>query len=413
MVLVGLVISLPAFLLSNFDKLVEGKTLPQWVAENGWWSRAGMKFVVIWLLASTALALIAYLSFAGISRLIDRKKKPTLEISFHDRSPFVSDGKGNSGILYKQRRVSVSTSAQGRVSLKVPELRIGSTNYPNVHLRPIQGQADVLEAEETGYWYVIQMNSHDNSIKLVHIGNSEYNLGTQAQFEIVARCGGAIASKIVTARIDEKNDLHFRLDDIGQAPALSVSSAKTTDLQPENASEDSKGLSGRIICRDVALVLNADDNIYDCFLILSVKVTNDGVPTMVSRWQLDLFWEGVEYPSVRHTVDGYYVKYPSSHADDPGTRLQPRPLTEFPNDEEITTVNYKTGWLRFKVGTFPVEAVDRQWQRLRKEVSLKLQAFDSKDHPHPIYEGSIEGLSGCGTIERLAEHEKAEASKST
>jgi hypothetical protein len=399
-VFVGLVISLPAFLLSNFDKLVEGKTLPQWVAENGWWSRAGIKFVVIWLLASAALALIAYLSFAGVSMVIDRKKKSTLEISFHDRSPFVSDGKGNSGILYKQRRVSVATLVQGKVSLKVPELSIGSTNYPNVYLRPIQGQGEVLEAGETGYWYVIQMNSQDNSIKLVHIGNSEYKLGTQAQFEIVARCAGAIARKIVTTRIDEKKDLHFRLDDIGQAPALSDSSKTTDLLQSENAAEDSKGLSGRIICRDVALVLKADDHIYDCFLILLVKVTNDGSRTMASRWQLDLFWDGVEYPSVRHSVDGYFVKYPSSHADDPEIRLQPRPLTEFPNDQEITTANYKTGWLRFKVGAFPVEAIDPQWQRLRKEVVLKLQAFDSKDNSHLIYEGSTEELSGCGTIER-------------
>lgn len=100
----------------------------------------------------------------------------------------------------------------------------------------------------------------------------------------MARCAGAIASKIVTARIDEKKDLHFRLDDMGQAPALSDSCSKTTDLlQPKNASEDSKGLSGRIICRDVALVLNAGDHIYDCFLILLVKLTNDGSPTMASR----------------------------------------------------------------------------------------------------------------------------------
>jgi len=137
-VFVGLVISLPAFLLSNFDKLVEGKTLPQWVAENGWWSRAGIKFVVIWLLASAALAMMAYLSFAVVSMVIDRKKKSTLEISFHDRSPFVSDGKGNSGILYKQRRVSVTTLVQSKVSLKVPELSIGSTNYPNVYCAPFK-----------------------------------------------------------------------------------------------------------------------------------------------------------------------------------------------------------------------------------------------------------------------------------
>jgi len=239
------------------------------------------------------------------------------------------------------------------------------------------------------------MNSQDNSIKLVHIGNSEYKLGTQAQFEIVARCAGAIARKIVTTRIDEKKIFTF-VSTTSVKPPHSPIPQKTTDLlQPENAAEESKGLSGRIICRDVALVLKADDHIYDCFLILLVKVTNDGSPTMASRWQLDLFWDGAEYPSVRHSVDGYFVKYPSSHADDPEIRLQPRPLTEFPNDQDITTANYKTGWLRFKVGAFPVEAIDPQWQRLRKEVDLKLQAFDSKDNSHLIYEGSTEELSGC------------------
>jgi hypothetical protein len=158
------------------------------------------------------------------------------------------------------------------------------------------------------------------------------------------------------------------------------------------------GLYGKIICREISLV--PDDQFYDCFLILSVRLMSDGEPTKAGRWQFDLYWEGNEYVSVRHSVDGYYVSYPESHADDPAMRLEPKPLIEFPGDEEITTVSPRTGWLRFKVGAFPPEAVDKQWQRLRKEVICKLQAFDSRDHPHVIYEGSVDALSGCGKIER-------------
>lgn len=158
-------------------------------------------------------------------------------------------------------------------------------------------------------------------------------------------------------------------------------------------------LSGRIICREAALVLNAKEKFYDCFFVMQLKVTNDGLPTMVSRWQLDLYWEGVEYPSVRQSIAGYHVKVPSSHANGSEINFEMRPLTEFPNNEEITTANYKIGWVRCKVGALPANAVGN-FQRLRREVVLKLQAFDSKDRPHLIYEGSIEDLSGCGTIER-------------
>jgi hypothetical protein len=159
------------------------------------------------------------------------------------------------------------------------------------------------------------------------------------------------------------------------------------------------GLYGKIVCREISLV--PQDQFYTCFLILSVKLMTDGGPTKAGRWQLDLFWEGADYPSVRQSVDGYYVSYPSSHADDPTIRLEPKSLIDFSSDEEITNISPRTGWLRFKVGAFPPEAVDKQWQHLRKEVILKLQAFDSRDQPHVIYEGSADALSGCGKIERL------------
>ena len=109
------------------------------------------------------------------------------------------------------------------------------------------------------------------------------------------------------------------------------------------------GLYGKIICREIALV--PDDQFYDCFLILSVRLMTDGEPTKVGRWQLDLYWEGNEYVSVRHSVDGYYVSYPDSHADDPAIRLEPKPLIEFPEDEEINNCKSENGMASFQGGS--------------------------------------------------------------
>jgi|GEM_PF-6547007 len=164
-------------------------------------------------------------------------------------------------------------------------------------------------------------------------------------------------------------------------------------------------LHGEIICQEITSVLNAKDKYYDCFLILQVRLKNDGAPTMTSRWQLDMYWQGVEYPSVRQPVSGYYVKRPTKHADEPQMLFESRPLTEFPNNEEITNANYKIGWLHFSVGTLPLSAIG-DFQHLHKDVILKLQAFDSKDRAHLIYEDSSEGLSGCGRIERPKRRER-------
>lgn len=70
----GVCFSLPIFLFSNFDKLVEGKTFPDWVAENGWWSMTGLKFVALWLLGSTVLSLSTHAAFTAIAGLVERRK---------------------------------------------------------------------------------------------------------------------------------------------------------------------------------------------------------------------------------------------------------------------------------------------------------------------------------------------------
>jgi len=159
------------------------------------------------------------------------------------------------------------------------------------------------------------------------------------------------------------------------------------------------GLYGKIICREIKLVLNAKDEHYTCFFILQVRLSNDGPPAMVTHWQFDLYWQGVEYPSVRQPVADYYVKRPIKHADDPSITFEKRPLIEFPADEEITSANQKLGWLHFSVGAIPIDAVS-DFGHLHKDFTLKLQVFDNKEAGHVIYEGPNEGLSGCGTIER-------------
>jgi len=133
-----------------------------------------------------------------------------LEITFEPRSPFISDTVGNSGIQYKTRTVAVTSPVAGKTSLKIPMLSIGKANYPNVYLRPIPDQPDELEAGETGYWYVVQMNTHENEIRLMRKGNEKYSLGTATQFVVEARCKDLVTRKLVTARI-ESNDLQFQL----------------------------------------------------------------------------------------------------------------------------------------------------------------------------------------------------------
>jgi site-specific recombinase XerD len=44
-------------------------------------------------------------------------------------------------------------------------------------------------------------------------------------------------------------------------------------------------------------------------------------------------------------------------------------------DEEITNANFKTGWVRYKVGTLALDAIG-DFQRLRKEVIVRLLAFE-------------------------------------
>jgi hypothetical protein len=138
---------------------------------------------------------------------------PGLEISYAERSPFVSDTTGPSGIQYKTRTVAITAPVRGKVSLKIPMLSIGKANYPNIYLRSVPDQPEELEAGETGYWHVLQTNTNEKVLRLMRKGNEKYNFGTECQFEIEGRCSDLVKRKLVTAKI-EGNDLQFHLDDV-------------------------------------------------------------------------------------------------------------------------------------------------------------------------------------------------------
>jgi hypothetical protein len=181
----------------------------------------------------------------------------------------------------------------------------------------------------------------------------------------------------------------------------STLSADLRSLQEKNAVAR---LTGKIICLDVTPQLNTkSESAYDVFLIALLRVVNESpTPTMISRWQLDLIWKGVEHPSVRGRLDGYRrkrdFKHPKPGAWETEVETQWLPLDGFPDNEEINNTNYKAGTVRFSVGSFPIDAIKSE--RLDQDVVLRIQVIDSKDNPHLIYEGTTWGLSSCGTIRR-------------
>jgi hypothetical protein len=158
-------------------------------------------------------------------------------------------------------------------------------------------------------------------------------------------------------------------------------------------------LTGKIICLDTDARLDTIDNDYDCFITLSVEVTNSGTPTAVNTFSLDLWWERVNHPGTSELLDGYVVETFGREPGDERSKhaIKTTALTAFPYGEEITTTNYKRGWVRFSFGSLPPEMVESG--RLVKNVIVELTAFDSKRDPHVIYKGTNR-LSRCGKIER-------------
>jgi hypothetical protein len=231
--------SAPLYFFSNWDKFGTNKSPFQWFGERGWKWRL-IPTAIIWFVVCALLALFVYWLLGGLSRWVERRRAPKLEILFEDRPPFaINKGPSPLGIFYKKRLVAVKSSTGGKVSLKIPELTIPLGTFPNVHLRPIENQADELEPDELGYWEVIQMNTSDRSMKVLHKGSEEYDLGTQAQFEIVARCQGVSAAKVVTVNIVEDAKLDFRINSKDQAPELSP--RKSEFLRPKDIDRSPDG----------------------------------------------------------------------------------------------------------------------------------------------------------------------------
>jgi hypothetical protein len=158
-------------------------------------------------------------------------------------------------------------------------------------------------------------------------------------------------------------------------------------------------LIGHIICLESDPHLDRKDCDYDCFVTLSVEVTNAGTPTAVSTFSLDMLWDKESHPGTSEPLDGYYVQTWGREPGDEQSKhaITTTALTAFPYGEEVTKTNYKRGWVRFSFGSLPPDMVESG--HLVKGVIIELTAFDSKRDPHVIYKGT-DRLSGCGKIAR-------------
>jgi len=321
--------------------------------------------------------------------LIAAADTPQLEIAFADRPPFVTEDTGRSGNLYKKRRVSVTSSLGGKVSLKVPQLNIGRASYPNVRLRSIEGQPEELEANEPGYWEVVQMNLAEASLKLLHIGKDEYKLGMASRFELVAKCAGVSKRTWCMARIDGQELLFQLSDNLDELPLPEV-------YMPLAKVPEAQKLTGRIVTLNIETCAHSDDEMddLDCYLTFFLSVTNESdMPTIVNGFKLKLLWAGKDYDAVRESgpLDSYFSqRIERRHGDGKSSHEEEwKALTDFPANSEITNTNSVEGWLRFCVGRFPVEAMLSD-QFFHKDVRMKLHALDRKRDRHTLYDGPVD-----------------------
>ena len=403
----ALCITLPAYLFSNLDKLVKvkDKTFLEWVADNGWWGKAGMKFVGLWLLTSAAIALAVYGLYSLTSWLIERGKnrRTTLTVTFEDRPPYTDDsGPSPLGFYYRNRRIGITNSVDGAVTVKVPEVTLANGQIrSNIFLRPTDNQPEEVDAGDPGYWRVVQWNTSEKSIKLVHKGRDSYYLGSQNQFDIVVKCAGTIVRKTVTVKLDGK-ELLLQLDDVGKAPALSTSPVTPIESYDEGEESESK-LAGKIICINTDITVNYETEPagLDCFFTMFVNVWNDAATTTITGFRFEVIWDGTDYPTIRKTgLEKYRVKYtlPSDKPQESKYETTYKPLFDFPSDFEITNTNNCRGWLRFFVRRISLEAGSKTRIRLHDNAVMRLLALDRKGKPHVIYEGKPP-RSGCGPIE--------------
>jgi hypothetical protein len=161
---------------------------------------------------------------------------------------------------------------------------------------------------------------------------------------------------------------------------------------------DRPKLKGEIECVniDACLTRKFSDTVYDCFVTLRVtaQAKND-LSSVARRWELELLWQGEEYLGTEQEVDQYEAKDLHAHPTPNGTvhEIGWKRLTAFPTNELITESIPKTGWLRFKVASLPVDAVADN--NLSRAVVLRLKAFDGDNKPHLIYGHTVWKLADC------------------
>lgn len=71
--------TIPVFVFTNFDKFVKDKMPREWLAEKGWWSMAGVKLALFWLLTSTIAALLAYCIATFVENIFRRRAAKAAE----------------------------------------------------------------------------------------------------------------------------------------------------------------------------------------------------------------------------------------------------------------------------------------------------------------------------------------------
>jgi membrane protein implicated in regulation of membrane protease activity len=143
--------------------------------------------------------------FVEAQRLLE-EPKPKIEILYDDNDETYNEDSVSRGtkISYKNRLIALRCSKSGTAVLFIPKVKTENAGSRSmVYLKPAAHQSEELEAGFASYWYVVQMNSLEKTIKLLRKGGEQFLLGSKAEFELVARCAGAEDRVMVRTRIVE------------------------------------------------------------------------------------------------------------------------------------------------------------------------------------------------------------------
>jgi len=185
-------------------------------------------------------------------------------------------------------------------------------------------------------------------------------------------------------------------------------------LEAEKAKNAEPRLVGRIDCLEVEINWDSENfGVHEentCLLkasfTLHVTLRNESVnSTTVSGFRLYVLWTNGHHQAIELPVDKYSVKYSLPRSEEWGYETKRRGLVAFRQDVEITNANHQSGDLRFFARQIP-SASESSNERpiVCSDAIFRLEALDRKGQSHKIYEGTWEGLPGCGSIERDKEY---------